>query len=131
MKYKLFAILGVLLMFVASAVAQEPVFTFNVPFAFTVGHQVFPAGAYTVTQKNPDLLLLRGHSAAAYLQVVPDGRSYPSYTGKMEFWQHNGTYMLAQVSGNLERWDLLMSRSEKAAFANVATPVEIGASYGK
>ncbi len=127
MKYTWFVVSLLLLLMVGAALAQQPTFNFKVPFAFVVGRQTFSPGSYTLQEKGPNMFLLLGDSATAFISVTSDGGPNPSWDGKLRFRNNDGTYVLFEVSGAGERWEVPVWRS-KVTVAKNAAPVEVPAS---
>ncbi len=128
MKYNWFGFAGVsllLMLLVGSAAAQQPILTANVPFPFVVNNRVLPAGSYTVEETSPDLLVLRDGSSTTFIHTLSEDSSKPIDAVNLTFQQYGHTYVLSQVSGNGNRWEIPISRSEKT-LAKDGAPVEVG-----
>jgi hypothetical protein len=93
--------LGVLLS-AATAVAQPPSMRVAIPFAFTAGSRVLPAGEYRVTV-DTDFLISRitsGTDEGVLVQLVPGGT--PRHPGKLEsgmlqFHKYGERYVLSGI----------------------------------
>jgi hypothetical protein len=84
---------------VAQAQHAERVIKVNIPFEFSVGDQVFPAGNYSVVSTAPALLDLRdaeGHTLARVLTNSVETLKAP-VSPRLEFNNEGGRYSLAQV----------------------------------
>lgn len=75
----------------------------NVPFAFTIGHTVLPAGDYTIRlddENTPGVLRVSREDGRAGAFVMTDRTSVPSESGnepKLVFSSDGNRYVLAQV----------------------------------
>ena len=93
-------LLGVLT-FGPSAQAQSPerVIKANIPFDFSVGNQVLPAGSYTLVSTAPvslDLRDARGRILVRVLTHSVETLQVPA-SPTLEFYSEGGSYSLAQV----------------------------------
>lgn len=99
MRCKLGTVLaGLLLLVVAApAFAQVETMQVNVPFAFTAGKKVLPAGRYTVTTNDLGTYLLKGQHAGA--AVLTDQVNSPavSHEASLVFVKDGEHYSLAQI----------------------------------
>lgn len=83
----------------AQAQHAEQVIKANIPFEFSVGNQVFPAGTYSLVSSAPALLDLRdaeGHTLARVLTNSVETLKAP-VSPTLEFNSEGGRYSLAQV----------------------------------
>jgi hypothetical protein len=84
---------------VAQAQHAQRVIKVTVPFEFSVGNQVFPAGNYSVVSTAPALLDLRdarGHILARVLTNSVETARVP-VSPVLEFYNEGSRYSLAQV----------------------------------
>jgi hypothetical protein len=84
---------------VAQAQRAEQVIKANIPFEFSVGDQVFPAGNYSLVSTPPALLDLRdaqGHIVARVVTNSVETLKTP-VSPRLEFNSEGGRYSLAQV----------------------------------
>ena len=93
-------LLGVLtLASTAQAQGTERVIKVNIPFEFSVGDRVFPAGHYSLVSTTPALLQLRdteGHILTRVLTNSVETSNTPAEP-KLRFSSNGGRYSLAQV----------------------------------
>lgn len=111
--------------------AQEPVVA-NIPFAFTAGKMVLPAGAYRIDASRNGSLILRiqrtDHSAASYVISNAVEAKAPQTSSKLVFHRYGSRYFLTQIwtEGNNRGRELMKSAQEKEALlASNETPVEV------
>ena len=104
------------------AIAQQPTLKANIPFDFTVGNTLLPAGEYTITSPMREVIVLRtaGHSAS----VVSTENYAESKSGsELVFDKYGEQYFLHEVlcpkvaSMNLE---VAPSKAEKSARQQIA-----------
>lgn len=71
----------------------------SVPFAFTVGNTVFPAGKYEVTQPYRYVLLVRNVETqfSVFEQALPQSLTNVGGSAKVVFHRYGGEYFLTQV----------------------------------
>jgi hypothetical protein len=71
---------------------------FRVPFEFQVGDKILPAGDYTVSQAEPNVLSLRQADAHTSITLVtrPVQTIAPAET-KLVFERHDGQYQLVRI----------------------------------
>lgn len=100
-------------------VAQDREVRANVPFDFTVGNQMLPAGSYTMYVSSPDQLLIRNkdqHQITVLSRTsseTPDG-----YTdARLVFNKYGSQYFLREVEASSVAMNVELgrSRSEKKA----------------
>jgi hypothetical protein len=93
-------LLGVLTLgSVAHAQHAEQVIKADIPFEFSVGNQVFPAGNYSLVSTAPALLDLRdarGHILVRVLTNSVETQQVP-VSPALEFYNEGSRYSLAQV----------------------------------
>jgi len=98
--------------------AQSDSVRAKVPFAFTVGSVVLPAGTYTIKPESEFVISIRNHDrpVAALSTVIQDSGKSPN-GGKLVFHKYGGQYFLSEIlcdsaSMNLE---IPTSKREKTA----------------
>jgi hypothetical protein len=99
----------------ACAHAQTPRFT--VPFDFTVGNQVLPAGTYQVSYATQNTILIRSKDGRFHAVTTTLADDKESYGGELIFAKYGNQYFLhevlcADVAMNVE---IPKSRLEKQA----------------
>ena len=99
----------------------------NIPFEFSVGNKILPAGEYTVTQVNPAsdraVLQLRSRDGSGGAMIQMDsviGKAQES--AKLIFHRHGDQYFFAQawVDGDNSGLEAPKSRAERAAESELA-----------
>ena len=70
---------------IASASGVASTFRVNVPFAFTVGSEQLPAGAYTVEERDSGVVLVTGNGQGALLLTVPSEKANASLNTGLVF----------------------------------------------
>jgi hypothetical protein len=69
----------------------------KIPFPFSVGDKVLPAGSYTIREKSSLLMIKnRDQSAAALSLFHEDGKKSPN-GGKLVFHKYAGEYFLSEI----------------------------------
>ncbi len=70
----------------------------NVPFDFTVGKQLLPAGAYTIQAESSGLIVIKNHDKPITVLTMadPDGNKSPN-GGKLMFHKYGDQYFLSEV----------------------------------
>jgi hypothetical protein len=92
------AFLAAALISMSSVCAHAQVVEFNVPFDFTVSHQVLPAGTYRVSYAAKNDILIRsqdGRFNAISLTFATNGE--PTGGSKVVFTRYGNQYFLHQV----------------------------------
>jgi len=71
----------------------------DIPFEFTVGQKVLPAGEYTVNASAaPGVLVIGGRDASVFTQTIPSSTNSGTVPGsKLVFHRYGNTYFLSQV----------------------------------
>lgn len=118
-----------LLGFVTSAHAQELI-TANVPFAFVVGNQTFPAGVYEL--RAPDssaaIFTLQGTKNADISFVLTrqaDGRDPSGDEPSLVFVRNENTYRLWQIWQSSDRGHELSGASAAPKVARAREPFDL------
>lgn len=92
----------------------------TIPFEFSVGDKIFPAGNYWLVSTPPAFLQLRddaGHSLATVLTNSVQSLNATA-TPKLQFFSEGGHFRLAQVwQGSYPRGQQLQSRKASAKVA--------------
>jgi hypothetical protein len=98
----------------------------TVPFDFTVGNRLLPAGTYTIEKqpKNASVIMIRSHDKpiATLSLVNPDGNKSPN-GGKLLFHRYGGQYFLSEILCDQADMNVAISASktEKRAKLQQAT----------
>jgi hypothetical protein len=117
---KIFSMLSIAAMFMVAAVYANPVDALkaNIPFDFSVGNKILPAGVYTVAPTTtPGLLLIRredGRTGALIQTQGVQARREQDKT-KLVFRRYGDHYFLAQLwtAGDSNGRELWKSRTER------------------
>jgi hypothetical protein len=99
--------------------------TVKIPFAFTAGNRVLPAGTYKIemlTKGQPgvdeiEVIALRGVDTRSYTAIVTRLGKYEAKAPVMSFAQRGGVAVLAEVSANGRSFALTSSETEYAGNA--------------
>jgi hypothetical protein len=77
---------------------QSKVVKADVPFEFTVGNQLLPAGTYTIRTETQGVIAIKNHDkpVAVYALVGQDGAKAPS-GGKLVFHKYGNRYFLNEI----------------------------------
>jgi len=99
--YKMLAILGIFLGFVASVHAQAPSkVEVDVPFQFSAGKTTLPAGTYSIKRLSGDNVTLRsedGKSTVILNAPVSHNSSDPNAVERLVFERSGDQYALSQI----------------------------------
>jgi hypothetical protein len=78
--------------------AQSKMVRANVPFDFTVGKQLLPAGTYTIKAESSGLIAIRNHDKPITVLTIADqdGARSPN-GGKLMFHKDGDQYFLSEV----------------------------------
>jgi hypothetical protein len=70
----------------------------NVPFDFTVGNKLLPAGTYTIKEQSDHVILITNHDKpiAALSLVNGDSNTSPN-GGKLKFHRYGNQYFLSEI----------------------------------
>ncbi len=70
----------------------------NVPFDFTVGNKLLPAGTYTIKEQSDHVILITNHDKpiAALSLVNGDSNRSPN-GGKLKFHRYGSQYFLSEI----------------------------------
>ena len=101
----------------ANALAQDCAVRANMPFDFTVGNKLLPAGSYTITRVHNDLIELDNWDkrASAMSTSLPDSYEATNNRPVLVFDKYGGKYFLREVRGGFSgmNFDLPLSKSEE------------------
>jgi hypothetical protein len=102
----------------------------KIPFAFSVGDKVLPAGSYTI-KENSSLLMIRNRDQKTVVLSLfhEDGKKSPN-GGKLVFHKYAGEYFLSEILSDSADMhvQLALSKREKSALlqqARLSTSSEI------
>ena len=78
--------------------AQSKIVRVNVPFDFTVGKQLLPAGVYTIKAESSGLIAIRNHDKPLAVLTIADqdGARSPK-GGKVMFHKYGDQYFLSEI----------------------------------
>jgi hypothetical protein len=78
--------------------AQSKIVRVNVPFDFTVGKQLLPAGTYTIKAESSGLIAIRNHDKPLAVLTIADqdGARSPK-GGKVMFHKYGDQYFLSEI----------------------------------
>jgi len=97
----------------------------NVPFAFTVGNKVLPAGNYTIRSESTQVIMIKNHDhpAEAALSLVNQASNGSPSGGKLLFKKYGSQYFLSEILCNPADMNLRIppSKREKRAQHEQAT----------
>ena len=106
----------------AGARAQERAVIANIPFNFTVGEKVLPAGEYTLSSPSSGIVLIRSANQQFVAEVVASHSNHETYAGtKLVFNRYGSEYFLHRIldtSTSRLNLDIGSSKSEKRAWAH-------------
>jgi hypothetical protein len=93
----------------------------NVPFDFTVGNKLLPAGTYTIKNESSQTIVIRNHDKpiAVLSLVKADGKRSPN-GGKLLFHNYGGQYFLSEILCDEEDMNLAITPSTKEKRAILA-----------
>jgi hypothetical protein len=81
-----------------SAIGQQPAIKANIPFNFTVGNTCMPAGEYTISSPQRQVIQLRNDDLAKTATIVSSHSSYESSSGsELVFDKYGDRYFLHRV----------------------------------
>jgi hypothetical protein len=80
----------------------------NVPFDFTVGNKLLPAGTYTLMRESSELIEIRNHDKPiAVLTIASKDANKSADGGKLIFHKYGDQYFLSEI---LSDWDTMNVR---------------------
>ena len=99
--YRIVAILGILLMFAVAGYAQAPSkVEVNIPFEFSAGKTMLPAGTYSIKRMSGNNVTLRsedGKSSVILNAPVTNSSSDPNAVERIVFERYGDQFALAQI----------------------------------
>lgn len=99
------------------ASAQERAVKANVPFDFTVGNKLVPAGTYTISAESYGVIEIQNRDAHVALMstTTPDGRQ--SKNGVLVFTKYGDQYFLSEILCSEANMNMAVppSKTEKRA----------------
>jgi hypothetical protein len=70
----------------------------NVPFDFTVGNKLLPAGTYTIKEQSNHLIVIQNHDKPIAMLSLVNGDSNRSPNGgKLKFHRYGSQYFLSEI----------------------------------
>jgi len=70
----------------------------NVPFDFTVGDKLLPAGTYTIKEQSDHVIVIRNHDKPITALSLVNGASNRSPNGgKLKFHRYGSQYFLSEI----------------------------------
>ncbi len=70
----------------------------NVPFDFTVGDKLLPAGTYTIKEQSNHLIVIQNHDKPIAMLSLVNGDSNRSPNGgKLKFHRYGSQYFLSEI----------------------------------
>jgi hypothetical protein len=93
--------------------AQSETVRANVPFDFTVGRQLLPAGTYTIKAKSSGLIVIKNQDKPITALTIagPDGNKSPK-GGKLMFHRYGDQYFLSEILCDSAGMDLAFRPSK-------------------
>jgi hypothetical protein len=78
--------------------AQSRMVKANVPFDFTVGKQLLPAGTYTIKTQSSGLIVIKNHDKPiTVLTIVDQAGDRSPNGGKLMFHKYGDQYFLSEI----------------------------------
>ena len=100
-----------------NAFAQTSGVKADIPFAFQVGSTVMPAGTYTFSRENEDVLLLNGPDSHSRIvtMVLPQINLNAPKVGTITFTKYGDRYFLHKVSSSASStsYECITGKQEK------------------
>jgi len=70
----------------------------NVPFDFTVGNKLFPAGTYTIKEQSDHVIIITNYNKPiAALSLVNGNSNRSPNGGKLKFHRYGSQYFLSEI----------------------------------
>ena len=93
--------------------AQSKMVKANIPFDFTVGKQLLPAGTYTIKAESSGLIAVKNHDKplTVLTLTVQDGSRSPK-GGKLIFHKYGDQYFLSEILCDSAEMDVAVSPSK-------------------
>jgi|ERR1700761_4709302 hypothetical protein len=93
--------------------AQSKVVRANVPFDFTVGDKLLPAGTYTIKETSDHLIMIRNHDKPIAVLSLVNGDSHNSPNGgKLMFHRYGSQYFLSEILCDQANMNLQVPQSK-------------------
>jgi hypothetical protein len=97
-----------------ASLAQSNGVKANVPFAFTVGDKVLPAGIYTIKSESSQVIVIRNHDLTATALTLVDQESNNSPSGgRLVFHRYGGQYFLSEILCNAADMNVRIPTSKR------------------
>jgi len=108
---------------VGSISAQEQAVKANVPFDFTVGDKLLPAGTYTISEENANVLKIQNRDRGVAILALATSDGNESKTGELVFHKYGDQYFLREILCSQASLNMAVpaSRQEKRARAQEAS----------
>jgi hypothetical protein len=93
--------------------AQSKTVRANVPFDFTVGKQLLPAGTYAIKAESSGLIVIKNHDKPITVLTIAqqDGARSPNQ-GKLIFHKYGDQYFLSEILDDSADMDVRLPRSK-------------------
>ena len=104
---------------VGSISAQEQTVKANVPFDFTVGDKLLPAGTYMISEENPGVIKIQNSDRHVAILTMATADGNESKTGELVFNKYGDQYFLREILCSSAAMNMAVpaSRQEKRARA--------------
>jgi hypothetical protein len=107
-----------------SSFAQSNGVRANVPFDFTVGNDLLPAGTYTIKPQSTSVIVIKNHDKPiAVLSLVHQDGNKSTNGGKLTFHKYGDQYFLSEIlsDGANMNVEIPTSKAEKRVRLQQAT----------
>jgi hypothetical protein len=95
-----------------SSFAQSNGVRANVPFDFTVGNDLLPAGTYTIKPQSTSVIVIKNHDKPiAVLSLVHQDGNKSTNGGKLTFHKYGDQYFLSEILCDREGVNVTLPRS--------------------
>ncbi len=97
-----------------TSIAQSNGVKANIPFDFTVGNKLLPAGTYTVQAKSGGIVAVKNHDKpiTVLTLVQPDGAKSPKDSGVLIFHKYGEQYFLSEILCDAEEMNVAIHPSK-------------------
>jgi hypothetical protein len=96
-----------------TSIAQSNGVRANVPFDFTVGNKLLPAGTYTIKEQSDHVIVIRNYDKPISMVSLVNGASNRSATGgKLTFHRYGSQYFLSEILCGQANMNLKVPTSE-------------------
>jgi hypothetical protein len=92
----------------------------NVPFAFEMGSQHYPAGDYSIRMEEEHAILIRGTSVSGIALALVETDNSPAKHGQASFHRYGNRYFLNAISIKGEDRCVFIRRSKEEAYLQSA-----------